>query len=59
MRLLVKYNALEFPISLSSAKLFRNIGELGAKENFTDHQTANTVQLFVSIKGNFLGLLFF
>ena len=29
------------------------------KKCFTDHQTAITVQLFVAIKGNFSGLLFF
>ena len=39
--------------------LFRNNGEVGAKKYSTDHQTANTVQLFVAIKGHFSGLFFF
>ena len=38
--------------------LFRNNGEFGAKNYFTDHRTANTNQLFVVIRGNFSGLLF-
>ena len=29
------------------------------KKNFTDHQTADTIQIFVAIKGNFSGLIFF
>ena len=37
---------------------FRNIKEFGTKRYFTDHQTANTVQLLVAIKGNFSGLFF-
>ena len=35
--LFVEYNALEFPISLSSAEFFRNIREFVAKKYFTEH----------------------
>ena len=42
-----------------SARLIRNIGEFGAKKYFIDHQTANTIQLFVSIKRKFIGPLLF
>ena len=35
------------------------IGEVGAKKYFTDHRTANKIQLVVAIKGNFSGLFFF
>ena len=59
LRLLVKHNALELQVSLYPAELFRNIGKFGAKEYFMDHQTANTIQLFIAIKGNFSGILFF
>ena len=38
--------------------LFRNTGEFGAKKYFTDHQTANTIQLFVALKWTFSGLFF-
>ena len=44
--------------SSSSLRLFRNIGEFGAKKYFTDNQTADTIKLFVFIKGNFSGLFF-
>ena len=53
------YNTLELPFSSSSAQLFWNIGELGAKSYFTHYWTTNAIQLFVAIKGNFSGLLFF
>ena len=33
----------------------RNNGEFGAKIYFTDLRTANTIQFFVAIKGNFSG----
>ena len=59
LRLFVKHNALELQVSLYSAELFRNIGKFGAKEYFMDHQTANTIQLFIAIKGNFSGIFFF
>ena len=39
--------------------LIRNTGEFGAKNYFTDHWTANTTQLFVSIKRKFLGPILF
>ena len=42
---------------------FRHIGnsngEFGAKHYFTDHWTANTIQLFVAIKGIFFLVCFF
>ena len=37
---------------------FWNIGEFGAKNYFTDHQTANTIQLIVTLKRAFLGSIF-
>ena len=42
-----------------SASIIRNIGELGAKKYFIDHQTTNTNQLLVPIKWNFFGSLLF
>ena len=36
-----------------------NIVEVGTRQYFTDYQTANTVHLFVAIKGKFPGLFFF
>ena len=42
-----------------SASFIGNIGEFGAKEYFTDHRTANTLKLFVSIKVILSGLFFF
>ena len=38
---------------------FRNNREFGSKIYFTDHGTANTIQLFVAIKGLFSCLFFF
>ena len=38
---------------LFSASLIQNIREFGAKKHFTDHQTANTTQLFVPMKRKF------
>ena len=46
-------NVLELAFSPSTLQHFQNIGEFGAKEDFTDHQTANTIHLFLGIKGNF------
>ena len=43
----------------SSPQLFQNKLEFGEKKYFTGHQTANTIPLFVAIKGNFSGLFFF
>ena len=54
MHLLAKHNALEFPVSPSTAELFRNIEEFGAKKNFEDHPTGNTIQLLVLQKEIFL-----
>ena len=42
-----------------SASLIRNIGEFGTKNYFADYWTANTFQLFVPIKRNFFGSIFF
>ena len=53
-----KHYILELPNSLSSTELFWNIGEIGARKSFADNQRANTIQLFVAIKGNVSGQLF-
>ena len=47
---LLKHNVLELPDSPSSANFCPNIRQLRVKKYFTDHQIANTVQLFVAIK---------
>ena len=52
-------NVLELAFSPSTLQHFQNIGEFGAKEDFTDHQTANTIHLFLTVKGNFSGQFFF
>ena len=54
LRLLVKDNALELLVSF----FCRTFPEW-SKKYFTDHQTANTTQLYVAIKGNISGLFFF
>ena len=41
-----------------SASLIWNIGEFGAKKYFADHQTANTIQLIVTVKRKFFGSIF-
>ena len=62
LRLLQKQNALHLPIFSiffffsTTCPEYRRIGN---KKYFTDYQTANTVQLFVAIKGTFFGLFFF
>ena len=43
----------------SSSRLSRNIREFGAKIIFTDPGTANAIELFVDIIGNFSGLFIF
>ena len=50
LRLLEKHKALRLSFSPSSSSLylFRNSGEFGAKKHFADHQTPNTMQLFVT-----------
>ena len=48
-----------FSPSSSSRRLFRNIGEFGAKKYFSDHRTSNATQLFVAIKGNFFSSILF
>ena len=54
LRLLEKHNALCLPFSPSASsslvQLFQNIREFRAKKYFTDHWTANPVQLFVAMK---------
>ena len=59
--LLEMLNALHLRFSPSSScpRLFRDIKKIGGKRYFTDHRAANIIQLFVAIKGNFSGLLFF
>ena len=42
----------------SSPQLFRNITEFETEKYFTDHGTANIIQLFVGRKRHFSGLLF-
>ena len=52
LRLRETHNAFQLPVFFLfffSASLIRNIGEFGAKNYFTDHQTANTIHLFVPI----------
>ena len=48
-----------FSPSSSSPWLLGNIGEFRAKSYFTDHQTANTIQLFVVKKRYFSGQFIF
>ena len=45
--------------SFDSASLIRNIGEFGAKNYFTDHRTANTIQLFFPTKRKYFGPILF
>ena len=52
-------NGLCFSSSRFSTSLIRNNGEFGAKDHFTDHRTANTIQLFVPIKKEILGGILF
>ena len=53
--LLEKQNASQLPIFFFlSPLIFRNNGEFGAKKYFTDHRTADTIQLFVTKKDIFL-----
>ena len=52
-------NCLSPSTSASLPHFFQNIGEFGAKKYFTDQRAANTIQLFVAIKGDFSGLFFF
>ena len=44
---------------MKNLRVFRNVGASEVKKYFTDHRTANTVQLFVAIKGNFSDLFSF
>ena len=36
-----------------------NMGEFAAKKYFTNHQTANTIHLFIAVKGNCSSLFLF
>ena len=45
--------------SSNSTGLIRNIGKFGAKNYFIDYRTANTVQLFVSMKEIFFGSILY
>ena len=57
---LEKHNAFGLAFSFSYLpQLFWNIGQFRAKLYFTDHQIANTIQLFVVVQGNVSGLFFF
>ena len=42
-----------------SASVMQNIGKFGAEKYFTDHRTANAIQLFSPIKRTFFGVFFF
>ena len=39
----------------SSSRHLQNIEEFGVKKYFTGHQTINTIELFVAVKGNLSG----
>ena len=47
------------PFSRFSASLIQNIVEFGAKKYFIDHQTTNTIPLFVPIKRKLFRLILF
>ena len=60
LRLLEKQNALHLPVfSIFFSTTFRKYRENRSQNYFTDHQTDNTIQLFVATKINFSGLFFF
>ena len=64
MCLLEEHSTFQLPFSPSSVssslqQLFPGYREFGAKKYFTDHGTANIVQLFAAVKGNVSRLLFF
>ena len=52
-------NCLCSSSSRFSANLIQNIEVFGAKKYFTDHSTANTIQLFVPTKRKFSGSILF
>ena len=52
-------NCLCSSSSRFSANLIQNIEVFGAKKYFTDHSTANTIQLFVPTKRKFFGSILF
>ena len=61
LHFLVKHSALQLPCYLFSSlwRLFWNIGEFVGKKYFTDHGTANAIQLIVAIKGGFSSQFFY
>ena len=61
MRLLEKQKALHLLVFsfFFFQQFFGTMGEFGAKQYFTDHRAADTIQLFVAIKENFFGFFFF
>ena len=60
LRLRETHNALQLLMFFSYFSFFcQPIGVFGVKKYFADHRTANTIQLFVSKKGHFLGLFFY
>ena len=62
LRLLLKHSALQLVWYLLSSfvETFpENSGIRGKKKYFTGHQTTDTNQLLLAIKGNFSGLFFF
>ena len=62
LRLLETYNALQLPVFFSFFSFFcqpyPEYRGIRSKKYFTDHWTANTIQLFVPIKRKFLGWLY-
>ena len=54
-----KLSLLPFFFFFFSLLFFRNNGKFRAIRYFMDPQTANTVQLFVAMKGHYFGLFFF
>ena len=54
----IAFDTLKLLFSPSLEQRNRIIGESGARKYFRDHQTSNTIRLFVSTKGNFSGIFF-
>ena len=52
-------NCLSSSFSCDSASLIQNIKEFGAVSYLPNYGTTNRIQLFVSIKGKFLGSILF
>ena len=60
LHLLEKQGALHLPVFFTFfiSTAFPEYRGIQRKTNFTDHRTADTMQLFVAVKGNFSGLFF-